>query len=101
MFSNSIFLGDCFEVVSFETEIVWHITLKTIINIKFVVKNISPQYKHQLTHRQIIATFLRQAVNKKIEFPQKNSLILIKLDSIANYPVSRLVDKYLKEQKII
>lgn len=68
---------------------------------KFVLKNISVQYKHQLTHRQIHATFLRLTVNKKIDFPNKNSLFLIKLDDIVTYPVSRLVDRYLKEQKII
>jgi len=67
----------------------------------FVLKNISVQYKHQLTHRQIHATFLRLIVNKKFDVPNKNSLVLIKLDDIVNYPVSRLVERYLKEQKII
>lgn len=68
---------------------------------KFILKNISVQYKHQLTHRQIYATFLRVVVNKKFDFPDKNSLFLINLDDIIKYPVSRLVDRYLKEHKII
>lgn len=75
--------------------------LKGSQNDKFVLKNISPQYKHQLSHRQIHATFLRLTVNKNFDFPEKNSLILINLDNLIKYPVSRLVDKYLMEQKII
>ncbi|HEY9116109.1 MAG TPA: A/G-specific adenine glycosylase [Bacteroidales bacterium] len=75
--------------------------MKNVKNADFVLKNISSQYKHQLTHRQIHATFLRLVVNKKFDFPNKNSLILIKLDDLDNYPVSRLIDRYIKEQKII
>lgn len=75
--------------------------MQNSINANFVLKNISAQYKHQLTHRQIHATFLRLVVNKKFDFPEKNSLILINLDGLIKYPVSRLVDRYLKEQKII
>jgi A/G-specific adenine glycosylase len=75
--------------------------LKDSKNEKFVLKNISAQYEHQLTHRQIYATFLRLNVNKNFDIPEKKSLFLINLADIAKYPVSRLVDRYLKEQKII
>jgi len=84
-----------------EPEIALADMMKQTNNTGFVIKNISPEYKHQLTHRQIHATFLRLMVDKKFDLSYKNSLILIKLGDIEKYPVSRLIEKYLKEQKII
>lgn len=66
-----------------------------------VLKNISRKYKHQLSHRLIYATFLRLGINENFTAQNKNTLTLINLADLAHYPVSRLVDRYLKDQQII
>ena len=67
----------------------------------FSIAHVSRQYVHQLTHQRIHATFLRLIVDKKIDHPFFNSLPLVALEKIVEYPVPRLIDRYLREQKII
>lgn len=75
--------------------------LKIINQTNAVVKNISNTYVHQLTHRQINATFIRLIVDKLIDISDKNSLLLVSERDIEKYPVPRLLEKYLTDQKII
>ncbi|MEJ2595312.1 MAG: A/G-specific adenine glycosylase [bacterium] len=76
-------------------------TLQAIGQDHFSIQYISPVYIHQLTHQRIHATFLRLIVNKKINHPFFNSLPLVTQREIVEYPVPRLIDRYLREQKII
>ena len=67
----------------------------------FTVKSISTIYIHQLTHQKIHAQFFRLIVDKKINLNSNNSLLLIDIDELINYPVPRLIERYLQEQGII
>ena len=61
----------------------------------------SHPYLHQLTHLRITAYFIPVYLNKEPELAAKNSLLLIAQNKLKNYPVSRLMAIYLKEQEII
>jgi A/G-specific adenine glycosylase len=65
------------------------------------VLNISVEYQHQLTHQRIHARFIRLFVDKKIFVPEQNRLILVGLNELINYPVPRLIERYLEEQALI
>lgn len=65
------------------------------------VKNISEIYHHQLTHQKIYAQFITLIVNKKINLNGDNSLLLVKIENLINYPVPRLIERYLHDQGII
>jgi len=68
---------------------------------KFKLVDISKKYKHQLTHQQINAVFIRiTAKHFKLNEAEK-SVLLIDKNKIANYPVSRLIERYLQDQKMI
>ncbi len=56
---------------------------------------------HKLIHQHIHAKFIGLIVNKKIDLPIFNSLTLVLKNKIVEYTVSRLIDRYLREQKII
>jgi A/G-specific adenine glycosylase len=68
---------------------------------KTKVLNISAEYRHLLTHQRIHACFIRLIVDKKINDPVLNSLILVEQNEIINYPVPRLIERYLKAQELI
>lgn len=74
---------------------------KILKGVRPEVVNISSEYQHQLTHQKIHARFFRLIVDKKIHPPMHKSLFLIDQNEIANFPVPRLIDRYLKEQAII
>lgn len=65
------------------------------------IQNISKTYRHQLTHQQINAVFIKLFVNNSDQFAGENSILLINKNSIMNYPVSRLIERYLQDQKMI
>lgn len=65
------------------------------------IQSISHEYTHLLSHQKIYAQFLRLIVNKKIISDPDNSLLLIDRNEIINYPVPRLIERYLQDQKII
>lgn len=65
------------------------------------ILNISKSYQHQLTHQQINAIFIRISVNKIEEVEAEKSILLVDRNNIINYPVSRMVERYLQDQKII
>lgn len=58
---------------------------------------ISREYKHQLTHRTIHATFITAFFDKSFS-PLLETEQPIRRDEVKNRPVSRLIDKYLAEQ---
>lgn len=68
---------------------------------KYTVANVSEVYIHKLSHQQIHATFIRLIVDKKLHLPIVNSLTLVDKNKIVEYPVPRLIDRYLREQQII
>lgn len=65
------------------------------------IEHISENYQHQLTHQQINAVFLRLKVNGIKKFETENSILLVHQNDIIKYPVSRLIEKYLQDQKLI
>lgn len=67
----------------------------------FSIRSISEIFHHQLTHQKIHAQFIRLIVDKKMMMNSDNSLLLIKVKDLINYPVSRLIDRYIKENNII
>jgi A/G-specific adenine glycosylase len=56
---------------------------------------IGPEYKHQLTHRTIHATFITVFFDKEVSLTSQKEQP-ISLDKLKNLPVSRLIDKYLR-----
>ena len=68
---------------------------------EYRIKDISDNYQHQLTHQQINAVFIRIFVNKFENIEAENSLLLVNNNDINNYPVSRLIERYLQDQKLI
>jgi A/G-specific adenine glycosylase len=64
------------------------------VDTNWKIKHISPIYRHILTHQIISAVFIHIIITKPIQFPQA---ILIDKTDIDNYPVSRLMEKYLTE----
>lgn len=58
------------------------------------IKHISPTFKHVLTHQIISAVFIYIVITNPIELSRT---ILIDKTDIVNYPVSRLMEKYLTE----
>jgi A/G-specific adenine glycosylase len=65
-------------------------------NGEFRLKNISREYKHQLTHQIIHAQFIEVEVNIEYTLEQSKEL---KYEKLFNYPISRLTEKYLKDKK--
>ena len=58
-----------------------------------LITNISGRIKHQLSHQIIFSTFIHVSVNQM----KKNDLMKIKWDDLNEYPVPRLIDKYLTQ----
>ncbi len=67
----------------------------------YQINNISNSYTHQLTHQQINAVFINLIVNKIEKIEAENSILLVNQNEITNYPVSRLIEKYMQDQKMI
>jgi A/G-specific adenine glycosylase len=58
----------------------------------FVVRHVSDEYIHQLSHRRLLARFIRIEVNGEPELP--GDLISVRKDLIAELPLPRLIDRY-------
>jgi A/G-specific adenine glycosylase len=56
-------------------------------------KGVSDQYDHLLTHQKLHAWFYRFHLESRVELP----FILVPLQELNDYPVPRLVDKYLND----
>jgi A/G-specific adenine glycosylase len=59
----------------------------------FVVTHVSGEYIHQLSHRRLLARFIRIEL-KGIPIEQDN-IISVRKDQIAELPLPRLIDRYL------
>jgi A/G-specific adenine glycosylase len=59
--------------------------------------NISKTYKHQLTHQQLFAVFYHIRLAEPI--PEKFKPNLVKMKDLHSFPVPRLIDRYLTEDK--
>lgn len=53
--------------------------------------------KHQLTHQTIHTTFYRIGIEEGTAFNQPQKFICVNKNNLADYPVSRLIDKYLEK----
>jgi len=62
------------------------------------IVHVSKTYKHQLTHRQIIATFYILALDKNADINFRGTAT--RLNAIDSYPLPRLVDIFIGENKI-
>lgn len=67
----------------------------------FTVVQVSDSYKHKLTHQHINTTFIHIRVRNKLNISGENYLLLIAEEEIKNYPVPRLMEQYLQDQKIL
>ncbi len=66
-----------------------------------VIDGISKEYRQRLSHQLIYAVFIKIIVHKKISFAHENSLILVPEKHLINYPVPRLIERYITHEKII
>lgn len=63
-----------------------------------VVKKVSKEYKHVLSHQNLYARFYALELKKPLRSKQ---LVNVKLADIHRYAFPRLIEKYLKEEKVI
>ena len=73
---------------------------------QFKVLSISGEYKHILTHQRISARFYvinfhNQSFFHKIKSLNSNQFISVDIGSVNQYPLPRLIDKYLTENHFI
>jgi len=73
---------------------------------QFFIKSISKDYKHILSHQIIHARFYCLEITNKIHFKAISKLddnfsILDNIKEISNYPIPRLIEKYLTETYFI
>ncbi len=75
-------------------------SLISFLNIKsddVLIRSISDPVKHQLTHRTIIARFIHIELTSS-EFKVPADWLKIPKETIGNYPLPRLIDRYLEER---
>ena len=65
------------------------------------ITEVSKEYRHKLTHQLIHAIFIKLNVNKKINLSNEKTLILVNKNNLIDYPVPRLIERYLIDQKIL
>lgn len=76
--------------------------LKDNFNIKrAVIKKLTKEYIHKLTHQVIHAVFIVVFVNKKIDTTSENLVILANKNELVNYPVPRLIEQFLTDYKVL
>ncbi len=61
----------------------------------------SQAFRQQLTHLQVTAFFIPLFLQKPLSAKEKNSLSLVQENQLSNYPVPRLIARYLQENKLI
>lgn len=65
-----------------------------------LIKLVSKEYVHKLTHQTIHARFIRVNVDKKLKMHEK-FVILVHKNELINYPVPRLIEHFLTDYKIL
>ena len=68
---------------------------------KFCIQSVSDEYQHQLTHQKIYAVFIRIIVDKNSKQLSEKSILLVDKNELINYPVPRLLERYLQDQEIL
>jgi A/G-specific adenine glycosylase len=63
--------------------------------LSYLIKNVSGEYIHQLSHRRLLARFIRIEL-QGIPVPSAN-LEAVRKDLITNLPLPRLIDRYLAD----
>jgi A/G-specific adenine glycosylase len=92
-----------FPLLEAETElpidnILSHSFLTDILkNCKWTVNNISSLYRHQLTHRLIIAQFITITITEGAPHIEE-TMQMIPATEIDNYPVARLIERFLNNE---
>jgi hypothetical protein len=65
----------------------------------FVVKDVSDEYIHQLSHRRLLARFIRIELQ---EMPiLQDNITSVKKDQIAELPLPRLIDRYISNMLLL
>ena len=83
-------------------EVLENSMVKTLLSgQKFSIKSVSEEYRHQLTHQNIHAVFIRLIVNKNSKQLSEKAILLVDQNELINYPVPRLLERYLQDQKIL
>lgn len=67
----------------------------------FTIESVSPEYRHQLTHRQIIARFYQIHLRGNESILNDNSLSLTPQAALHQFPLPRLIDKYLSDNEYL
>lgn len=70
-------------------------------NADFRIKSISEEYIHLLSHQKIHAWFIHIVVDKKIFLGDDYSLLLVEKEKLTNYPVPKLIDRYLQDKNML
>ncbi|MBU3928987.1 MAG: A/G-specific adenine glycosylase [Bacteroidetes bacterium] len=70
-------------------------------NNSFNITQVSNEYKHLLTHRILRARFISIQISGTIPANLIKSLLLINQTSLSEYPVPVLVERYLRDVKLI
>jgi len=65
----------------------------TFGGLPYVVKQVSPEYIHQLSHRRLLAKFIKVEVDGIPVI--RSSLVAVTKEKIADLPLPRLIDRYL------
>lgn len=65
----------------------------------YVIK-VSQNYTHQLTHQKIQARFFCVELTKPLALNRTKDLSLVKISEIDNFPLPRLMEKYLNDMKM-
>ena len=67
-----------------------------LFNIPFVVQHVSEEYIHQLSHRRLLARFIRIELSGLPQLSIEN-ITAIRKNQIADLPLPRLIDRYLAD----
>jgi len=65
---------------------------------QFSIKGISKNYKHQLTHQTIFACFID--IETTTILPQAENYLTIPYNNIHQYPIPKLIDNYLNDNRL-
>jgi A/G-specific adenine glycosylase len=65
---------------------------------KFILRSVSPSYKHILSHQKIYARFWEIEFNSDLKKIAGPSAIVIKQKDIQRYAVPRLIENYLESK---
>ena len=65
----------------------------------FIFEDTKRTYTHKLSHRTLKVHFIKIVFNKKPQLSNAENLTLVKKSEVQKYPVPRIIDLYLNEEK--